>query len=59
MRGLSVWEITKMIEQKKKEMMSSLEENNIYIREIQDEMAHLKFRLDHISLTEEKARQAV
>jgi len=48
-----------MIEQKKKEMMSSLEENNIYIREIQDEMAHLKFRLDHISLTEEKARQAV
>lgn len=39
LRGLSLWEIKRMIESKKAEMMSSVEENNQYVRLIQEELS--------------------
>ena len=54
LKGLSLWEIQRMIERKKEEMMSGIEENNHYVKLIQDELSQLRYRLDHISLEEGK-----
>lgn len=39
LKGLSLWEISRMIERKKEEMMSGIEENNHYVKLIQDELS--------------------
>ncbi len=39
LKGLSLWEIKRMIERKKEEMMSGIEENNLYVKMIQEELS--------------------
>lgn len=52
-------EIMRIIERKKDEMMSQITENNLYIRMIQDEFSHLKYKLDSIANEEKKSREAL
>lgn len=59
LKGLSMWEIQRMIERKKEEMVSSIEENNQYVQAVREEMSKLVFKIDHLSLEESKARQAI
>ena len=39
LKGLSLWEIKRMIERKKEEMMSGIEENTEYVRAIGNELS--------------------
>ena len=48
-----------MIERKKEEMMSGVEENTEYVRAIGNELSALTFRMDNIAVEEGKQRQAV
>ena len=59
LKGLSLWEIKRMIERKKEEMMSGIEENNLYVKMIQEELSQLRYRLDNLSVEESKQRAAV
>ena len=59
LKGLSLWEIKRMIERKKDEMMSSIEENTQYVQHIQEDMGKLVYKIDHLSIEEGKARQAI
>ena len=54
LKGLSLWEIERMINRKKDEMLSSIEENTQYVKEIENSLSQLTYRLDHISLEESK-----
>ena len=59
LRGVSMPEITKLIDRKKMEIMSTVEENTVYVRMIQDDHNNMKYRLSNISLEEKKARDAM
>ena len=59
LKGLSLWEIQRMIERKKEEMMSGIEENTEYVRAIGNELSTLTYRMDNIAVEEGKQRQAV
>ena len=59
MRGVSMPEITRLIERKKEEMMSTIKENTVYVRMIQDDHNNVKYRLSNISVEEKKAREAL
>ena len=54
LKGLSLWEIQRMIERKKEEMMSGVEENTEYVRAIGNELSALTFRMDNIAVEEGK-----
>ena len=59
MRGVSMPEITRLIDRKKEEMMSSIKENTLYVRMIQDDHNNVKYRLSNISVEEKKEREAL
>ena len=59
LKGLSLWEIQRMIDSKKDEMMSNMEENMAFMKLIQDDQSAFKYRLDLISMEEGKQREAV
>ena len=52
-------EIIRLLERQKLEMMSTIEENTVYVRMIQDDHNHLKHQLCNISIEEKKARDAM
>ena len=56
MRGVSIPEITLLIEKKAEEMMSTIRENTEFVRIIQDEHNNLKYQMSNIAVEEQKER---
>lgn len=50
LKGLSHWEIQRMINQKGDDMMSTIRESNAFMKIVQEDHAAFKYKLDHISL---------